>query len=436
MMEIVNEIEIVNPIIQETQVILTRQERELEGYLAFVESETTGIEVEGKLLKEMSCRAVTTALNNKAIPESVRKQMREFRTGEKAELKHKVARHKRRKYDYTQAAKNVEKNLERLVVSLAKKKEKYPPQNLHIDAVMEALSTFPNVREGSVTLNNVTGSAELRFVLEDLTCIVNEKPYPNIKDSTWKLPPIAIRMNLSTGQSQVFSEELTVKIPKAYAGRKPHPHIMHGNTPCYGDFLGAVVDAKEDLDISQMVTIIQLFLEQANYRDDAGTHFPKFMAYQAQGFNASRWRSRIDNSTRVTWDGIRFWGYSGEGLLNPNKRVYFIPVIEDGVFEMHEVIQEEGVIQVWMEDLSKSKTERKLAVLPENKPVKKAVRKAVRKKAPEAPRGVAANVPVRDDVLDAVVLMAPPVVTPPRAAPQILDGNITNGVPVAWVEAN
>jgi hypothetical protein len=165
--------------------------------------------------------------------------------------------------------------------------------------------------------------------------------YKNIMDDSWEIAPTIFEMRLRDGKTY-FRQDLEVEKPplqpRGYSGdvtRKTHPHVLNGDAPCLGDFLGALVDAREIMDFSQIVTIAQLFLEQANVSDDAGQHYAKWMLLSGMP-NTTESVRIVDNcrSRTIQENGWKVFIGAHDTDQGP---IWRVPFLKNGVTEVFEV---------------------------------------------------------------------------------------------------
>ena len=340
-------------------------------------------------LEALKSKAIDRFLVNKNVAPDFLKKVRRLRNDDKLHIRNILNNKDGDKKYYLKTIPIIENTVNKLTAKMEALLIDYPSKLVNINDVMISLSEFPAIDLESTRLELTNGIPYLYVFLTGIECTASSNHYANIKDNSWILPDLQLRINLQDGMSRVIKRDPKVLVPKAWTDNVPHPHIMSGDGPCYGDFLGAVVEAYEDLDISHMVTIMLLFLEQAYPEDDAGAFWPRFALFQAQGFKYAIHKATIQSCAfqDVGYSGVPpFYGYA---KTTPDGAKWFIPVLEGGTMEMHKLpYQKESALRDFFEDLKLPYAERKMN-MKTPPPVKK--RGPAKKRAAKKPKAVTSD---------------------------------------------
>ncbi len=257
----------------------------------------------------------------------------------------------------------------------------HPPRILTQEDVRDKLRDFEHVDLENTYLYHDHGVPELVVRFTGIRCELREKPHGNILDSSWILPDMNVRINLITGLSRVCRLQTEERMPRGWSVNKVHPHIMDGEVPCYGDFLGAANDAKDSQDITEMVTIMQMFLETVNYDDSAGKKYARYLIYRSEGFNSRGVEGDLVNSLERIGGGLANIYTTKVDHPTTGRRVFYVPVVEEGVYSCHYVEISTNHIKEFTDDLRLPKGERKIAISEEQKAANLEVEQARIKKA-------------------------------------------------------
>lgn len=212
-----------------------------------------------------------------------------------------------------------------------------PGKDIHINDIKIALVDNPNIDVDKTYLyhNPVNMRPLIQVRFHGLQCTPLENSYSNIFDSSFPLRDVNVIMDLKDNSIFMKRANLHQPAPKGYtSNRRVHPHILENDKPCMGDFLGAYADARDQLNIVDMVAIAQLFLESANPEDAAGTYWPRWAFYNAK---YSRGNLNLLNETRAynITDDIRIYAYK------QYTGIYRVPILKDGALEIKDVHQDE-----------------------------------------------------------------------------------------------
>lgn len=201
------------------------------------------------------------------------------------------------------------------------------------------LSDIKKTLEHHTNITNISlkqrddGEIFIEYVYHNVKCTPNYSPYLNLRDSSFDLLPVKARIFLSCNKVYLLPlYEDEDKTTKGYDGRYViHPHILSTNGhPCLGDFNSSFFNAMSDDDLDTAVTILELFLEQADTKDDAGQYWPRFMLH-----NLVLDYCRYGTKSLEDQDG-RTYCYYGRHRVIDRRYWYTIPIVEGGRVTMLE----------------------------------------------------------------------------------------------------
>ncbi len=190
-------------------------------------------------------------------------------------------------------------------------------------SVVEALSKNNKILPETIRLAmDINDNNYIMFSFKNLQCTPSHNKYLNIMDRSFLLREIRISVNITDRifrVTPVISEmDLCVT---GYSGKRVHPHILSNDTPCLGDFLGAIVDAIDARDWNTLGGVFQTFLEQAYDRDAAGAKWPRWAIRRARD------NSSVSNLQPLSFKAGEVYGSPIGGMK------YNIPVVTGGKSE-------------------------------------------------------------------------------------------------------
>ncbi len=171
------------------------------------------------------------------------------------------------------------KLLERLSVLLVKvesEKEK-EERVVTLKALSDLLLKNPTVVPNTVKMEQISGSLRISWVFRGLVCTPDTNPYSETIDSSaFLLEDIRVSVNMDNNRVTIRNDKEAASVYGWSGFESPHPHVLENGEPCFGDFLGNIVDSIQEADFEILASSIQLYLEQAHSGDVAGGFWPSF----------------------------------------------------------------------------------------------------------------------------------------------------------------
>jgi len=204
-----------------------------------------------------------------------------------------------------------------------------------IEKFRDDLLSNPNIIPESVRLETFNGGTEagIRWCFTGISLTPNYNSYINIVHEKVALTDIEVRVNVTTKSVGFYrtGDDTASDFPSGYNGnRTVHPHVLQARDPCLGDFQSNIISAIDDKDFNSVVTILQLFLEQADAYDTAGKHWYKHALIRA-GMSTNH----VDHTSsfQVGSDNKRML-YRTTTNTQTGEDYYILPfVLEDGMEE-------------------------------------------------------------------------------------------------------
>lgn len=106
---------------------------------------------------------------------------------------------------------------------------------------------------------------------------------------------------------------------------KVHPHIMSDDTPCFGDFAGAVTEALSENDWNTAATMIDLFLRQVNDQDAAGKQWVEYFKSKCGVTRSTVELCRTNEESEDIWS--HFFFENGRWIVKKSQRpLEYVPI--------------------------------------------------------------------------------------------------------------
>lgn len=115
--------------------------------------------------------------------------------------------------------------------------------------------------------------ALVSFKLDGIFCTPDDNPFKFVNDGkpvSMALAPTTVSMRINQAAPSVKMMPGPDSGSTDSDGRLHHPHILSGNSPCFGDFEQAIYEALTECDVRTFVSLCVLYLSQAATGDGAG----------------------------------------------------------------------------------------------------------------------------------------------------------------------
>lgn len=338
MASLLTQIHIRNPELETLEQDMNRRSRDLRSNIAYARETLIGKRMATKTLQ---------ALKRKDVIDLIDKLKGSPDMGEMSlynELHDYLNRTRKGQEDYTNVFNDTKRHIRQLQRSLENMKStnerllrENPGKDIHINDIKIALIDNPNIDTDKtfLYLNPISHRPLVQVRFNNLICTPISNQFSNIFDNSFPLRDVNVVMDLKDNSLFMKRANLHQPAPRGFTShRRIHPHVLDNDKPCMGDYLGAYADARDRLDILEMVAIAQLFLESANPDDAAGKWWPRWAFYNAK---YARGNLNLLNETRIynITDDISIFAYK------QYTGVYRVPILKDGALEIKDVHQDD-----------------------------------------------------------------------------------------------
>lgn len=331
-------------------------------------------------LQKLTDKKVNRVLNSKTLPDAFMDFFKDVYNTEVDEVKTDITQSESIVKRSEEGLETYNMHLKSLNEKIANIEKKYPIVKLTDEAFRDALKGFPNINVDKCFISKTSqNDVVVHFYYHGVRCTPDFTGYKNIVDRSFEVEPIHVSMNLRSGAIKMYGDEYEVikPQPRGFTQERVHPHIMSNHSPCLGGFVGAIDDAREECDIIQLATVIQMFLEQANNGDDAGAYFPRWMFANAKGAEAPGVYNRMQRIS-LPGGGVAY-GIVRTGVSGNHE--YQLPFLKDGIVKMLRgsgKIDKNGKVNIQnVLAEAKNPSKKKPAVKKKAAPKKKAVQRVV-----------------------------------------------------------